>query len=121
MSTMSKMTIVGALALVIALPLAAAAQVPAAQAPAPDKGGMQMEIKQSEIPPTKGRRPVLRPVPSPETAAQDAEAVAAELQRGQRRAEIIREQTRPAARPPFRDYDISSGIQTRNLQKTLGR
>lgn len=120
MSTMSKMTIVGALALVIALPLAAAAQAPA-PAPVPDKDGMQMEIKQSEIPPTKGRRPVLRPVPPPETAAQDAEAVAAELERGQRRAEIIREQTRPAARPPFRDYDISSGIQSRNLQKTLGR
>ena len=118
---MSKVTTVGALALVFALPLAAAAQAPPAPAPAPDKGGVQMEIKQSEIPSTKGRRPVLRPVPSPETAAQDAEAVATELRRGQRRAEIIRGQTQPTVRPPWRDRDLTNGIQGNNIQRGLGR
>jgi hypothetical protein len=117
---MGKMTIVGALSLVLALPLAAAAQAPA-PAPAPAQSGVQMEIKQSEIPSPKGRRPVLRPVPPSATAAQDAEAVTAELQRRQRRAEILREQTQPTVRPPWRDRDLTNGIQSQNLQKALGR
>jgi len=117
---MGKMTIVGALSVVLGLPLAAAAQAPV-PAPAPDKGGVQMEIKQSEIPSPRGRRPVLRPVPPPETAIQDAEQVTTELQRQQRRAEIIREQTQPTVRPPWRDRDLTNGIQSNNLQRALGR
>jgi len=123
---MSKLTTIGAIALVFALPLAVTAQAPPAGAPAaspvPDKGGVQMEIKQSEVPATKGRRPVLKPVPSPDTAAKDAEAVTAELQqRNQRRAEILRDQTQPKIRAPWNDRDITGGIQTRNLGGALGR
>jgi hypothetical protein len=117
---MGTMTIVGALSLVLALPLTAAAQAPA-PAPAPDKGGVQMEIKRSEVPSPRGRRPLLRPVPPPEVAAQDADAVVAELQRQQRRAAIIREQTQPTVRPPWRDRDLINGIQSNNLQRALGR
>jgi hypothetical protein len=113
---MRTMTMVGTLALVLALPLAATAQ-----APAPDKGGMQMEIKQSEVPPAKGRRPVVRPVVPPDAAIKDAEAAVIEMQRERRRAEILREQTQPTARLPWRDRDLTSGIQGNNLQRALGR
>lgn len=101
----------------LALPLAAAAEDP----PGSKKGGTPLEFKQSEIPMAKGRRPVVRPVPPPALAVQDAERAVAEFEARQREEALIRDVTRLSPRRPDRDYDITSGIQQREVLKARGR
>jgi hypothetical protein len=116
---MRTLTIVAALAAALAVPVVAAAQAPA---PPPDPRGLQLEIKPSEVPPARGRLPVVRPAPPMEAAVQDAEALTAEIRARQDRSEeVIREHTQPTVRPPWRDRDVTNGIQGMNLQRALGR
>lgn len=103
--------------LLLALPPIAAAE----EASGTRKSGTPLEFKQSEIPMAKGRRPVVRPVPQPAAAAQEAERAVAEFEARQREEALVRQLTRLSPRRPDRDYDITSGIQQRQILKALGR
>lgn len=60
-------------------------------------------------------RPIVYPAPPVEEAVRDAERATAEYERVQRAEELSREVTRPASRPDL-GYDVTSGIQQRNIQ-----
>jgi hemolysin activation/secretion protein len=66
---------------------------------------------------TKRKRMVVRPPVAPEQAARDAARVTAEVETRARREALIRELTDARPRRPSLDYDVTSGIQGRNLQK----
>jgi len=62
------------------------------------------------------RRPIVHLTPPVDEAARDAERATAECERTQRAEELLREQKAAAAnRRPDLDYDVTSGIQQRNL------
>jgi hypothetical protein len=95
-------------ALVLLLPLAAAAQ----DAPGQDPSVLELRRARESVP----RRPVVHPAPPLEEAVREAERVAAEYESAQRAAELLHEQRSSAAnRRPDLDYDVTSGIQQRNL------
>jgi hypothetical protein len=100
--------IAGAIAAILTLPLAAGAQAPGQSTP-------PLELRRSQETP---RRPIAHP---PQTvrdqAVAEAERTAAEYERMQRDEALIREQSRPAARRPDLGYDVTSGIQQRNIQR----
>jgi hypothetical protein len=62
-------------------------------------------------------RPVVRPEADPGQAARDAEKAAADYEQKQRDEALMREQTRPKFSRPDLGYDVTSGIQQRNLRR----
>ncbi len=102
----TRVAIVGALAVMLALSSAGA------QEPRPTEGSTTLELKRAAKP-----RPIVRPEADPGQAARDAASAAAEYQQKQRDEALMREQTRPALRRPDLGYDVTSGIQQRNLRR----
>ncbi|MBI4607492.1 MAG: hypothetical protein HY726_00605 [Candidatus Rokubacteria bacterium] len=101
----------------VMLPVAAVAQ----DASEPQKGEIRLEIKQSDIPVRKGTRPIVRPLPSPEVAAEDAEQVMADLEAARAQKDIGRDVTGGRSRRSHLDYDVTNGIQQQNLLRALPR
>jgi hypothetical protein len=96
---------VASVAALLALP-----EVSLAQSASPDT-----ELRQEVV----RKRMIVRPTPSPKAATEDAAQAAEEIRAAERREEIVREAAQPRRRRPDLDYDVSSGIQTRNLQRFL--
>ena len=95
-------------ALVFLLPLAAAAQ----ETPGQDPSVLELRRAPESAP----RRPTVHPAPALDEAVREAERVTAENESAQRAEELLREQRSSAAnRRPDLDYDVTSGIQQRNL------
>jgi hypothetical protein len=92
-----------ALVTLLALPLGVWAQ----DVGVPEDAQLQMEMKR--------RRTIVHPLPSRQTVEQDVER--SEVVRAERLERIIREVTRPVPRRPDLDYDVTSGIQARNLRE----
>src|SRR2546422_3232494 len=104
---------IAALLVLLALPVAANAQM----APAP--GQMPLEITKQESPPeSKLGRLVVPPAPQSEDAVRDAERGVADLERVDRDQRALREQAPPLPRRPDLGYDVQSGIQQRNLRRS---
>jgi hypothetical protein len=110
--------IVPALLLVLAVPVAAAAQSPPARTP----GQVPIEIRRDEAPPEgKPGRVIVPPSPLDPATVEDARRAAAEAEQSRRDQEFIREQTLQPPRRPDLGYDVTGGIQRRNLQRSPGR
>jgi hypothetical protein len=89
-------------ALLLLLPLVASAQ----DAPS------VLEMRRGREP--ASRRPIVHPAPPLDEAVRDAQRATAEYERARRAEELSREVTRPAPRPDL-GYDVTSGIQQRNI------
>lgn len=85
-----------------------------AQAPAPVPGG-ELRIE------ARPRRVVVRPDMPASVVEQDAGEARAEMDRQRRQRDIVRDVTRPSSRRPDLDYDVKSGIQSRQLRDALRR
>ena len=83
-----------------------------AQPASPAETQLQMERRQ--------RRSVVRPRPTDETLATDADTAAVEAERRQRERETIRELRQPSRRPDL-DADVKGGIQSQRLNDALRR
>ena len=59
----------------------------------------------------------MRPESDRGQATQDAASAAAEYEQRQRDEALMREQTRPSLRRPDLGYDVTGGIQQRNLRR----
>jgi hypothetical protein len=95
-------------ALVVLLPLTAAAQEP------PDQDPSVLELRRARE--SAPRRPIVHPAPPLDEAVREAERVTAEYESGRRAEGLLRAQQSSAAnRRPDLDYDVTSGIQQRNL------
>ena len=96
---------VGIVMLVVGLPLVAAAQ----SAPSTD---LQIQTKQ--------RRSVVLPKPTPEQVRQDADTAVSEFAASRNPSQVVRETSplRPPGRPDL-NYDVTGGIQTRQLNDAL--
>src|SRR4030095_2669194 len=97
-------------ALVVALALSSGAS---AQEPRPGEGSTPLTLTR----PAKPERPIVRPKGDREQATQDAASAAAEYEQRQRDEALMREQTRPSLRRPDLGYDVTGGIQQRNLRR----
>jgi hypothetical protein len=94
-------------ALVLLLPLAAAQD-------SPGQDPSVLELWRARESAT--RRPIVHPAPLLDEAVREAERATAEYESAQRAEELLREQRSSAAnRRPDLDYDVTSGIQQRNL------
>jgi hypothetical protein len=102
----TRVAIIGALAVMTALSSASAQQS------RPADGSTIFEVKREAKP-----RPIVRPETDPGQATRDAASAAAEYEQKQRDEAVMREQTRPAFRRPDLGYDVTSGIQQRNLRR----
>lgn len=107
-----RVVMVGALAVVLAsaggvvgVGVVAAQEARPADAPVP------LEIKRGPKPP----RPIVRPDSDGSQATRDAATAAAEYEQRQRDEAIVREQTQQVPRRPDLGYDVTSGIQQRNI------
>ena len=105
-----------ALLVLLALPAGAAAQ----RAPEPAPGQAPLEIRRRESPrESRLGRPVVPPSPQSEDAVREAERGVAEVERAARDQKLMREQTRQFPRRPDLGYDVQSGIQQKNLRRSL--
>jgi hypothetical protein len=102
----TRVAIIGALAVMLALSSASA------QESRPAGGSATLELKRDAKP-----RPIVRPEADPGQATRDAAGAAAEYEQKQRDEAVMREQARPAVRRPDLGYDVTSGIQQRNIQR----
>jgi len=93
-------------ALMLLLPQAGSAQDTPGQHPS------VLEMRRDRE--SAARRPIVHPAPPVDEAVRDAERATAEYERAQRADELSRAVTRPAPRPDL-GYDVTSGIQQRNL------
>jgi hypothetical protein len=103
-----------AAALLVALIAPAVASAQGGSAPATVSPQLQTEITR--------KRTVVQPRPDPGTVARDAdEAVSAMEQRARedRVLQDARETVLPQLRRPDRGYDVTGGIQSRNLGRVL--
>ncbi len=104
---------------VVGLLLAAAAGIHAglwpvwAQEPAPS---VRMEVTLSRRPPVPPQPP-----PDPKVVEKDAEEAIAAIKARERSEEVIRETLRAPSHRPDLNYDVWSGIQSRNLNNALRR
>ena len=95
-------------ALVALLPLTVAAQ----DAPGPDPSVIELRRARESSP----RHPIVHPAPRFDEAVREAERASAEYESARRAEELLRPQRSSAAnRRPDLDYDVTSGIQQRNL------
>ncbi len=101
-----RVAIIGAFAVMSALSPASA------QDSRPVEGSTTLELKREARP-----RPIVRPEGDPGQATRDASSAAAESEQRQRDEAVMRGQTRPALRRPDLGYDVTSGIQQRNLRR----
>jgi hypothetical protein len=101
--------VAGVLVAILAFPLTAGAQETS-----PGRDTPPLELRRARETPG---RPIVHPAPRRDEAVGEAERAAAEYERTQRAEALMREQSRPAARRPDLGYDVSSGIQQRNLQR----
>ena len=99
--------IVGAFAALLAVATAGA------QESRPGQGPVPLELKRGAPPP----RPIVRPDGESEQAVREAERAAAEYEQKRRDESLVREQSRPAPRRPDLGYDVSSGVQQRNIPR----
>ena len=99
-------------AIVAALGIALALSTASAQDARPGDNPVPLELKREAKP-----RPIVRPEADPGQATRDAASAAAEYEQKQRDDALMREQTRPAFRRPDLGYDVTSGIQQRNIQR----
>jgi hypothetical protein len=101
------------LALVI-LPAVAAAQ----SAPTREPDPLPIEIRRGDVPPEAklGRTPVA-PAGQGGAALSEAERAVVEFEQAQRARRFIRGETLQPLRRPDLGYDVSSGIQQKNLQR----
>jgi hypothetical protein len=67
------------------------------------------------------RRFVVQPKPDPQVVDQDVQRATEALAAEPRFDEVVRESRNPIGRRPNLDYDVKSGIQSRNLQGVLRR
>jgi hypothetical protein len=102
----TRAAVIGVLAVMTLLSPASAQQSP------PAEGSATFEVKRDVKP-----RPIVRPEADPGQATRDAASAAAEYEQKQRDEAVMREQTRPAFRRPDLGYDVTSGIQQRNLRR----
>jgi hypothetical protein len=72
-----------------------------------------LELKREGQPP----RPIVRPESDRGQAMRDAATAAAEYEQRQRDEALAREQTHQVPRRPDLGYDVTSGIQQRNIQR----
>lgn len=98
----------------VILPAGALAQ----DSSAPEGGGAQLELRQSELPVQKGRRPIVRPAPAPGRAAREAEQALSDFESGRQKNVQDDATPRPPRRPDL-GYDVTSGIQQQNIQRAL--
>ena len=105
---MNSMLAAGVALLVVALPLAAAAQTPSSTT-----GDLQIERKQ--------RKAVVLPKPSADQVRTDADRAIDEYT-GRSPGQVVRETSpvRPSSRPDL-DRDVREGIQSRQLNKEMLR
>jgi hypothetical protein len=99
---------IGIALLIVALPLAAAAQSPRS-----DGSDLSIERKQ--------KRSIVLPKPSQEQMRRDADQAVSEYAAGQAAPGRLVNQTspvRPSSRPDL-DYDVKSGIQSQRLGESL--
>jgi hypothetical protein len=101
--------VAGVLVAILISPLTAGAQVTS-----PDRDAPPLELRRARE--TTLRRPIAHPAPQRDEAVGEAERAAAEYERTQRGEALMREPSRPAARPDL-GYDVYSGIQQRNMQR----
>ena|SRR5262252_8501166 len=95
-------------ALMLLLPQAASAQ----DTPGQHQSVLEMRRDRESA----ARRPIVHPAPPVDEAVRDAARATAEYERAQRAEELLREQKAAAAdRRPDLNYDVTSGIQQRNL------
>ena len=104
---LTRIAVVSVLAAV--LPLSAAG----AQDARPGDSPAVLELKREGKPP----RPIVRPESDRSQAMRDASAAAAEYEQRQRDEAPAREQAGQAPRRPDLGYDVTSGIQQRNIQR----
>jgi hypothetical protein len=115
-----RVVVVGALAVTLvssAVVLASSADgvVPAfgAQEARPGDSAVPLELKRGPKP----ARPIVRPDSDGSQATRDAAQAAAEYEQRRRDEAIVREQTRQVPRRPDLGYDVTSGIQQRNIPR----
>ena len=101
--------IAGALVAILTLPLTAGAQERS-----PGQSSSPLELRRSG---ETSRQPIVHPEPPRDQMAAEAERAAAEYERARRDDTLLREPSRPAARRPDLGYDVTSGIQQRNIQR----
>jgi hypothetical protein len=101
----TRAAVVGALAAVLAQSSAGA------QEPRPGEGAAPLELERA----AKPERPIVRPESDRGQAVRDAASAAAEYEQRRRDDAFLREQTRPTFRRPDLGYDVTGGIQQRNL------
>jgi len=85
-----------------------------AQAASPDT---ETQLQQD----LRHRRVIVKPVTPLSEVNRDLDRVELEALQQQERAAIERKLSQPAQTPPHVDDDFKGGIQTRNLNKLLGR
>jgi len=102
----TRIAIVGAVAAALSASGANAQEARPAGAPEP------LELTRE----AKPARPIVRPGSDRTHAVHDAAKDAAEYEQRQRDDALVREQARPARRPDL-GYDVTSGIQQRNLRR----
>jgi hypothetical protein len=103
----TRIAMVGALAAVLAVSTTSNAQ-DARPAAVPEP----LELTREATP----ARPIVRPERDRSQASRDAAKDAAEYEQRQRDDALVREQMRPSRRPDL-GYDVTSGIQQRNLRR----
>ncbi len=107
-----------ALLILLGLPAGVAAQT----IPPREPVQVPVEIRSGETPPeAKLGRVTAPPVTQTPAAVSEAERAAAELEQTLRDRQLLREQTSQVPRRPDLGYDVSSGIQQRNLLRALPR
>ena len=99
--------LVGTIGILLALSAASAQDTRPAPSTPP------LEMKREATPP----RPIVRPEADRDQAARDAARAAAEYEQKQRDEALMREQTKPSVRRPDLGYDVTGGIQQRNIQR----
>jgi|SRR5882762_6124819 hypothetical protein len=107
-----------ALLALVALPAVAAAQSAPAQAPGP----LPVEIRRDEAPAeAKVGRITVPPAAQSPAVVNEAERAVAEFEQVQRARRFIRGEMEQPPRRPDLGYDVSSGIQQKNLERSPRR
>ena len=91
-----------------------AAATAGAQERSPGQSSSPLELRRSGE--TSGQ-PIVHPEPPRDQMAAEAERAAAEYERARRDDALLREPIAARARRPDLGYDVTSGIQQRNIQR----
>lgn len=99
-------------AIIAALAVMSAWLPASAQDSRPAEGSATFQLKRDAKP-----RPIVRPQTDPGQATRDAASAAAAYEQKQRDEAVMRAQTQPTFGRPDLGYDVTSGIQQRNLRR----